>query len=292
VWWTRREPLKDLLYTTETSESVRTETELNLLTVSGIRDFRYRSVDSFDERWATRSYDLDKLKAVDLYFVHWGVPGVAHVITSFVFDDGPPLAVSIELRREKDEPDTLLRGFFKQYEVHYVWSYERDVIQLRTNFRKEDVYLHRTSLTPAEARKMLLGMASRTNWLNDHPEFYNTLTDSCANAIRLHLMQARGQTPSFLSQPLSPAGYEKLGYDEGWLLHAKPDFQADREASHINARAQAAPASPGMAENAADDNSASGKKPDDDFSDRIRTHLPLPAGQEQYPSGAQTTTIP
>lgn len=288
AWWTRREPRNDFIYTTDTAESARTETERNLLTISGIRDFRYHSVDNFDERWATRTYDLDKLRAVDLYFVHWGVPGVAHVITSFVFDDSAPLAVSIELRREQDEPNTLLRGIFKQYEVHYVWSDERDVIQLRTNFRKEEVYLHRTDLTPEQARKMLLSMASRTNWLNDHPEFYNTLTDSCANAIRLHLQQARGQKSSLFGQPLSPAGYEKLGYDEGWLLHAKPDFQADREASHINARAQTVPGAPAPAapaETTPDDHPSSVKKPDDDFSTRIRTHLPLPAGQEQYPTG-------
>ncbi|RYD30414.1 MAG: DUF4105 domain-containing protein, partial [Verrucomicrobiaceae bacterium] len=189
VWWTRRVPEGDLAYAKETVESARITTDLNMLTVAGLRQFRYRSAEDFDERWHTQSYDLEKLQYVDLHFVHWGIPGVAHVITSFVFQDGPPLAVSIELRREKDEPNTLLRGFFKQYEIHYVWSDEPDVIKLRSNYRNaEEVYLHRTSLTPEQGKKMLRGMAARTNWLDSHPEFYNTLTDSCASAISLHLM--------------------------------------------------------------------------------------------------------
>lgn len=267
AWWSRREPIPDLLYPPETAEAARTETDLNQLTVSGIRQFHYQTVDKFDERWTTRTYDLEKLKYVDLYFVHWGIPGVAHIITSFVFEGEPPLAVSIELRREKDEPHTLLRGFFKQYEVHYVWSDERDVIQLRSNFRREEVYLHRTSLTPAQAKKMLLSMAARTNWLEEHPEFYNTLTDSCVNAISQHLMAAKGRSLPFFQQPLSPGGYEKLGYDQGWLLHVKPTFEEDRETSHVNARAQ----------QGADDS---------DFSIRIRSHLPTPEVEPSYGSGA------
>ncbi|MES2708048.1 MAG: DUF4105 domain-containing protein [Verrucomicrobiota bacterium] len=267
VWWTRREPGRDLLYPVETAEAARIETELNMLTVSGMREFHYRATDSFDERWTTRSFDLEKLQYVDLYFIRWGLPGVAHIITSFVFEDSPPLAVSIELRREKDEPHTLLRGFFKQYELHYVWADERDVIRLRTNFRKEDVYLHRTDLTPAQAKKMLQDMASRSNRLSEHPEFYDTLTDSCANAVSQHLMRARGKTVPFFRQPLSPAAYEKLGWDEGWLLHSKPEWTADREASHVNARAEQSP-------------------DDGGFYTRIRTHLPTPEVERSYGSGA------
>lgn len=254
AWWTRREPEKGLIYQPETAESVTMDTDLNVLTVHAMRHFRYRSLADAEERWATRSYDLDKLRYVDLYFVHWGIPGVAHIITSFVFENSPPLAVSIELRREKGESDALLRGFFKQYELHYVWSDEIDLIKLRTNLRKEEVYLHRTSLTPEQGKKLLRDMARRTNWLAENPEFYNTLTDSCANVLSTHLMAALGKNVPWSQLPLLPGSWERRGYEEGWLLHANPDFAADREASHINARAQQT-------------------EDDKDFPDRIRTHL-------------------
>lgn len=256
AWWSRREPEKGLIYPPETAESVTMDTDLNVLTVHAMRHFRYRTREDADQRWATSSYDLDKLRYVDLYFVHWGIPGVAHIITSFVFENSPPLDVSIELRREKDEPNALLRGFFKQYELHYVWSDEIDLIKLRTNFRKEDVYLHRTSLTPEQGRKMLRDMARQTNWLAENPEFYNTLTDSCANALSTHLMTALGKNVPWYQRPLLAGAWERRGYGEGWLLHSKPDFEADREASHVNARAQAT-------------------RDDKDFPARIRTHLPV-----------------
>jgi hypothetical protein len=39
-------------------------------------------------------------------------------------------------------------SFFKQFELTYVVADERDVVRLRTNYRKEDVYLYRLQLEP------------------------------------------------------------------------------------------------------------------------------------------------
>jgi hypothetical protein len=263
IWWSGRRAEKGLVYPLETEQATRITVDGSMITVSGIRDFHYRSESDFDVRWSTRTFDTAQLEGVDLFFNYWGVPQVAHLITSFVFKDQPPLAVSIELRSERDEPRTLLRGFFKQYELHYVWADERDVIQLRSAHRKEEMYLYRTSLTPFQGSRLLQEMALRSNELEEEPEFYNTLTENCTNVMARHVEQVTGRQQPWYLRPLLTGKYERLGYERGWLVHTLP-FEAHRAAAAIQARALQA-----------GDNA--------DFSTRIRSHLPVPVA-EQYPS--------
>lgn len=264
AWWGRRVPETGLRYPKETEQAARLEVDGKFLTVHAMRNFRYRTPADFDARWASRTYDLDQLQHVDLFFNNWGVPDVDHVITSFVFQDQPPLAVSIELRAEEGEPDTLARGIFKQYELFYLWADERDVVALRTNCRKEQVSLHRTSLTPQNGRRLLLEMAGRSNELLETPEFYNTLTDNCTNVIARHVDRLLGQEVPWYRRPLRTGKYVRRGYDEGWLVNTGA-WEQFRASALINERAQAEAAEP-------------------DFSQRIRTHLPVSAGmEEQYP---------
>ena len=264
-WWSRRVPELGLRYPQETEQAAKLVVDGNLLTVHAMRNFRYRNPQDFNARWATRTYDLNQLENVDLFFNNWGVTDIDHVITSFVFKDQPPLAVSIELRAEQDEPNTLARGIFKQYELFYLWADEQDVVALRSNYRKEQVSLHRTSLTPASARRLLLEMATRSNELLDAPEFYNTLTDNCTNAIARHVNRLQGREVAWYRRPLLTGKYVRMGFDEGWLPHTQP-WEEFRAAAIINDRAQAAGDAPG-------------------FSQLIRTHLPVTTGPvEQYPS--------
>ena len=59
---------------------------------------------------------------------------------------GDHVAVSIETRKKKGEAYSSIAGFFKQYELIYVVGDERDLIRVRTNYRRpeEQVYLYRT----------------------------------------------------------------------------------------------------------------------------------------------------
>ena len=85
-------------------------------------------------------------------------PAIAHVFLSFGFGD-EHLAVSIEARKERTEGYTTLGGFFRQYELVYVVGDERDLVRLRTNYRKdppEDVYLNRLKGTIEQARRFFL----------------------------------------------------------------------------------------------------------------------------------------
>ena len=93
---------------------------------------------------------------MDLYFFFWGSPWIAHTITSWEFEEGPPLAISIETRKEVGESYSAALGFFRQFELYYVVADELDVIRVRTDFRGEQGYLYRINWDPETARKFLI----------------------------------------------------------------------------------------------------------------------------------------
>ena len=67
--------------------------------------------------------------------------------------------MSIETRKEEGESYDTIRGFFRQYELIYIVGDERDLIRLRTNYRKdppEDAYLYRTNAPPENMRRLFL----------------------------------------------------------------------------------------------------------------------------------------
>jgi len=77
---------------------------------------------------------------------------------SFGFSGKDYLAVSIETRKEKGEAYSTLAGFFRQYELYYVVADERDLIRVRTNYRKpqEQVYIYRVKGSLTNLRRVFL----------------------------------------------------------------------------------------------------------------------------------------
>src|SRR5947209_19027857 len=74
---------------------------------------------------------------------------------------------------------------FKQFELIYVVGDERDLVRVRTNYRKETVYLYRLNASADDARRLLLVYLARINELAEHPEWYHLLSNSCTiNIVR------------------------------------------------------------------------------------------------------------
>ncbi len=104
--------------------------------------------------------------------------------------------MSIETRDVVGQTYSAVRGFFRQYELIYIVSDERDVVRLRTNFRKdEEVYIFRTTVPPALARQIFLDYLERVNELHNTPEWYNALTNNCTTNIDVSASQAQDKTP-------------------------------------------------------------------------------------------------
>jgi hypothetical protein len=215
----------------------RADFEGSTVRVRNIRDIRYRSTTDFDVRHYDATIDLEALDSV-WYLVEQfpGVQGPAHTMVSFGFRDGRYLAISVEIRKEAGEEFNPLLGLFRKYELMYVVADERDVIQLRTNHRKDDVFLYPVRTTPERRRRMLVEMLERANALAEAPEFYNTLYSTCTTNIVRHVNTISPRRVPFSYKVLLPGYSDELAFDLGLIDTDLPLAQA-RARFHINERA-------------------------------------------------------
>jgi hypothetical protein len=203
-------------------------------------------------RHKEREVWLSHLTGLDFYISYWSEGLVGHTFVSFIFDNAPPLSISIETRPEASKGFNPLASLFKQFELIYVVGDERDIVGVRTNHRKETVYLYRLNTSAQDARRLLLVYLERINELADYPEFYHLLSNSCTiNIIRY--ANAAGREGRFDIRHLFNGLIDSYLYHSGRVDTALP-FDELRRRSLINEAAQAADGAP-------------------DFSQRIRAVL-------------------
>lgn len=252
-WWLSLAPSNDRSWQPDVARPPTAVIEGDRVTIHDLRNFDYRSVDDYTPRWETRTYDLSRIVGMDIFVFYWGSAWIAHTIMSWEFEDGPPLAISIETRKEVGEEYSAVRGFFRQFELYYVAADERDVIRLRTNFRGEDGYLYRLAWRPEDARRLLLAYLEEMNRLARSPRWYNAFSHNCTTAIRFHIQQI-GLAQAWDWRILVNGKGPELLYDRGMVNTTLPFAELESQ-SHINERARAAGSAP-------------------DFSRRIREGLP------------------
>ena len=211
------------------------------VTVNNIRNVDYRSEFDFSTAYYTKTYDINKLEGIDLFVVYWMGSAIAHTIISFNFGNKDYLAVSIEARKELNEGYSTIKGFFRQYELIYIVADERDVIRLRTNYRKdppEDVYLYRLQGHKDNVRRLFLEYVRNINELQENPMFYNTLLDNCTTAIWINTRVNPSHLP--FSWKILLSGYlPEYLYESKVLATDLPYEQLQRKAN-INKLAKAA----------------------------------------------------
>ncbi len=210
----------------------------DLLTIRGVRACEYRSLEDFDVRFEDRTYDMKSLTGA--WFVLEEIDpaiGLAHAMITFGFEDGRCLAVSVEIRREKGERYSPLRGLFRNYELMYVFADESDVIRLRTTIRGHRVYLFPIASSPTRLRAMLLLMLDRANALLAAPRFYNTLTETCTTTIMEHANRVADVEVPWSLPVVLPTGAARLAYRLG-LLPRDSTFEELQSRCMISDRAR------------------------------------------------------
>ncbi len=240
-WWSSIEPRNDREWQPEVARLAHADIDGDLVTVHNIRNFDYHSETNFIPAYYDKTFDVGKLESVDLVAVYWMGPAIAHTILSFGFEGGDHLAFSIETRKEQGEDYSTVKGFFKQYELYYVVADERDVIRVRSNYRKdppEDVYVYRLHGAIENGRRLFLEYIDRINRLKEAPEFYNTLTDNCTTGIWMNTRVNPGHPP--LSWKILASGYVPEYLHEVGRLAPGTSFVELQRMAHIDARAQAA----------------------------------------------------
>lgn len=204
--------------------------------VDNVRNFSYASESDYRMHYEKRSYDLRKLDSVWYVVERFGdTPGIAHTFLSFGFG-GEYVAISVEIRKERGETYSPLKGLLRQYELMYVVGDERDIIGLRTNYRRDPVYLYPVSTTPDRMRRVFVEMLERANKLADDPEFYNSLTNNCTSNIVRHVNTISQRIP-FSYKVILPAYSDELAYELGLIPTDEP-FEAVQAAHRIDGIAQ------------------------------------------------------
>jgi len=229
----------------------------DLVTIHNIRNIQYRTETVYDVRHYDKTFDLNRLDAVDLLAVYWMGDAIAHVMISFGFQEQDFVAFSIETRKQKGEGYSTIKGFFKQYELIYVVGDERDLVRVRTDYRDppEDVYLYRLKMPRENARKFFMEYIRQINTMKETPEWYNTLTTNCTTNVVRHVRAFGGRAKYNWKVLLS--GYApQYAYELG-ALDASLPFEELRKRSYINPKAHTI-----------------GNDPD--FSRKIREGLPRP----------------
>ena len=245
IWWNSIDPSNDRDWQTDVAVLPYATIDGDLVTVHNIRNFDYRTETDYIPAYYDRTFDLRKLESVDLVAVYWMGPAIAHTFLSFGFEGDNYLAVSIETRKEKGEGYSTLKGFFKQFELYYVVADERDVIRLRTNYRKnppEDVYLYRIHRPIESAQRLFLEYIHKINALREKPAFYNTLIHNCTTTIWLNAKVNPTRPP--LSWKILLSGYVPEYLYDMQTLDTSIPFPELRKRAHVNKQAQLADNSP------------------------------------------------
>jgi len=238
TWWLTLRPSNDRDWKPDVARTAWAEIDGNRVTLHRVRNCDYRTETDYTPRWETRVVDLSRLRGIDLAITYWGSKWIAHPILSFQFDNALPICFSIETRLEKGETYSAIGGLYRRCELIYICADERDVLRLRTNFRKgEEVYLYRTTVKPAEARERFREYLATLNLLRANPRWYNAITTNCTTSIRTQ--HAASQRAPWDWRILLNGYLDQMLYEHGVLAGGLP-FAELKERSHINAAARPA----------------------------------------------------
>jgi hypothetical protein len=256
VWWALLiPPSNDRNWRPEVSVTPRAFIDGDRVRITGVRNFDYRSRNDFTTRWEEREISFSHLTAVDFYVSYWREGLVGHTFVSFIFDNAPPLSISIETRPQVGMGFNPIGSMFKQFELIYVVGEERDLVGVRANHRRETTFLYRLNAPAEKGRELLRIYLKRINELADHPEWYHLLSNSCTiNIIRY--MNAAGREGRISFRHIFNGLIDSYLYLSGRIDTTLP-FDELRARSLITPAAQAA-----------------GGAPEPEFSNRIRVGVP------------------
>jgi hypothetical protein len=158
----------------------------DIVRIRNFRNFDYTASGDPLPRYEERNFDLTKLSSLDYILAHWEARSIAHSMVSFGFNDGQYLVLSVEARFVRGQPYSPLRGMFRYYEIIFLIGDERDIIRVRTNIRREHVYLYPVRMPLPRVRQLLEDYLARARELAHRPEWYNSVSSNCTTNLFYH----------------------------------------------------------------------------------------------------------
>jgi hypothetical protein len=245
IWWLNLEPTNDRDWQPNVSRTAWAEINGDQVTIHNLRNCDYRTETEYASCWGDRTFNLSRIRGADFFLTNWGLSRISHPIVSFQFGEDQHVAFSVEARYKAGQSYSAFLGFFRQYELIVVTADERDVIRLRTNYRKgEEVYLYRTQAQSEKARSIFITFVAYLNNLKEHPEWYNAVTRNCTTTLDKQIADQAANRQPWNYQLILNGTLDQLLYDRGRLVTGGLPFPELKKRAHINAAAQAADQSP------------------------------------------------
>lgn len=210
----------------------------NIVAINNVRNFSYKSENDYVVWYYDRVYKLSELNSVYYIiepFSKYDWP--AHTMLSFWFDNWDYLVVSAEIRKEVWESFSPFWWLLNKYEMVYVLWSETDLIKLRANYRKDDVFMYPIKLEDKKLEELFISVIKRAQKLTKEPEFYNTITNTCTTSILLHVNSVRENSKkekiAWSKQIFLPSHSDRIAYDL-WFIDTNLSLEKAREYYKIN----------------------------------------------------------
>ena len=136
AWWLNLKPSNVGDWQPDVDRAAWADVDGDRVTIHNLRNCDYRTETDYANCWSARTLYLSRIQAAELFLTNWGLRWASHPIISFDFGDNEHVAFSIEARYKAGQSYSPILGCFRQYGLIVVTSDERDVIRLRTNYRK------------------------------------------------------------------------------------------------------------------------------------------------------------
>jgi hypothetical protein len=266
-WWFRQRPLQHRNWDQHFAELAKIEMQRDEVTIHNLRNSEYRGERDGTARYETRTYRLSELCGVDALILTWGSPWMSHPMFVFDFGPGGRVCMSIEVRYRQGQRFSIIRSLYRQQELMYVVSDERDAILRRTKFLPgHTLHLYKMNADDLSIRRFFLDYATTINSLAKTPRWYHGLTTNCTTSI---YAQGRGHI-QWDWRMLWNGALDRLLYDREFFDQRLP-FVRLKDLSRVNDVANAAP--------------------DEGFGDYLRANLPgYSQSNSNAPVGAENET--
>ena len=206
----------------------------DMVKIYNVRNFKHISKTSAEPYYSIKTYDLNLIKSIDFILVPFGPWGfAAHIMLSFWFENWDYIWLSVETRRRSWESYSFFKWLFRQFEVIYLLWNERDLVKLRSDFQKDDVYIYPILMSKDKIRKIFLDVINRVNTLYKSPEFYDTISNNCTTNLRNHVNLITPNQIDWGIWLILPWNSDKYLYDL-WLIDTDMEFHAIRDYYRIN----------------------------------------------------------
>jgi hypothetical protein len=140
AWWLRLKPSHDREWEPSVAVLPRAVRDGDAIIIENIRNLEYRSLDDFTPRYETRTVHLANLKGADIIFFNWGISWMSHPVVVFDFGPDGRVCISIEVRYRKGQKYSILRSLYRQQELIFLVSDERDAILRRTKYGNQTAH--------------------------------------------------------------------------------------------------------------------------------------------------------